>query len=143
MRSAFKVDHGVSPVIAVILMVAITVVLAGVVFIWAQSFTNEVESKQDFVNLKAEAMINNAGDQILSFTVISGSMVWTEYKLSINDIFITNNENDETGAGEDKEFLVDPSEVDWDIGDHLEIQIIDIFHDKIIWENGIIVKHIE
>ncbi len=41
MKAMKKNDMGVSPVIAVILMVAITVVLAGVVFLWAQSFTDE------------------------------------------------------------------------------------------------------
>ena len=33
-----KNDDGVSPVIAVILMVAITVVLAAVLYVWAASF---------------------------------------------------------------------------------------------------------
>ena len=33
-----KNDEGVSPVIAVILMVAITVVLAAVLYVWAASF---------------------------------------------------------------------------------------------------------
>ena len=39
-----KNDEGVSPVIAVILMVAITVVLAAVLYVWAASFIEQGES---------------------------------------------------------------------------------------------------
>ena len=39
-----KDDEGVSPVIAVILMVAITVVLAAVLYVWAASFLEQGES---------------------------------------------------------------------------------------------------
>ena len=39
-----KNDDGVSPVIAVILMVAITVVLAAVLYVWAASFLEQGES---------------------------------------------------------------------------------------------------
>ena len=39
-----KNDEGVSPVIAVILMVAITVVLAAVLYVWAASFLEQGES---------------------------------------------------------------------------------------------------
>ena len=46
---ALKKNDGVSPVIAVILMVAITVVLAGVVFLWAQSFTDDAEGDVETV----------------------------------------------------------------------------------------------
>jgi flagellin-like protein len=36
-----KDDKGVSPVIAVILMVAITVVLAGVLYVWVSQFSTD------------------------------------------------------------------------------------------------------
>ena len=39
-----KDDEGVSPVIAVILMVAITVVLAAVLYVWAASFLEQGEN---------------------------------------------------------------------------------------------------
>ena len=39
-----KNEDGVSPVIAVILMVAITVVLAAVLYVWAASFLEQGES---------------------------------------------------------------------------------------------------
>ena len=43
-KKVWKDDEAVSPVIAVILMVAITVVLAAVLYVWAQSFTSRQET---------------------------------------------------------------------------------------------------
>lgn len=40
---------GVSPVIAVILMVAITVVLAGVVYVWVSSFSSDSDNRLSYV----------------------------------------------------------------------------------------------
>ncbi|MEE3082845.1 MAG: archaellin/type IV pilin N-terminal domain-containing protein, partial [Candidatus Thermoplasmatota archaeon] len=41
MKNEMKNDEAVSPVIATILMVAITVVLAGVLYVWANSLASD------------------------------------------------------------------------------------------------------
>jgi flagellin-like protein len=43
---ALKADEGVSPVIAVILMVAITVVLAATVYVWVSGFASDQEGPE-------------------------------------------------------------------------------------------------
>ena len=43
-RKQYTDEEAVSPVIAVILMVAITVVLAAVLYVWASSFLNTTEN---------------------------------------------------------------------------------------------------
>ena len=53
MKSIRKNDDAVSPVIAIILMVAITVVLAGVLYMWVNSMT-DTDSKVDVLPLKGQ-----------------------------------------------------------------------------------------
>ena len=57
MNNVRKNDEAVSPVIAIILMVAITVVLAGVLYMWVQSMTDQQSS----------------GPEILPLNVVDGS----------------------------------------------------------------------
>lgn len=86
MKAMKKNDLGVSPVIAVILMVAITVVLAGVVFLWAQSFT---EDAGDSVKTLSVDMELDAGDGTLTITPLKGNIDWSEYKIICNGDEIT------------------------------------------------------
>jgi len=77
-----KNDMGVSPVIAVILMVAITVVLAGVVFLWAQSFTEDAKGGAKTLSVDLE-LVNNAAltQDVISITPLKGDIDWTDYRL--------------------------------------------------------------
>lgn len=79
-----KNDLGVSPVIAVILMVAITVVLAGVVFLWAQSFTEDAGGGAKTLSVDLE-LIRDAGvSDTLTITPLKGNIDWTDYQLIFN-----------------------------------------------------------
>ena len=63
-----KNDEGVSPVIAVILMVAITVVLAAVLYVWAASFLEQGESAPI-----ATFFVQEGSDGVYHVDVIKGS----------------------------------------------------------------------
>ena len=86
MKSMKKNDMGVSPVIAVILMVAITVVLAGVLYLWVSSLA-DTDKETDLLDMKieafADATVANDYDKI-EVTVNSGTVNWAEYKLTVD-----------------------------------------------------------
>ena len=88
-------DEAVSPVIATILMVAITVVLAGVLFVWASSLA-EGNADGEFTTYVISADGNTAGDgpttatddSLVMMTMDKGSdLNWAavSVKISIND----------------------------------------------------------
>ena len=83
MKALKKNDLGVSPVIAVILMVAITVVLAGVVFLWAQSFTEDTGGGASTLSVDMELTTDGAVDT-LYVTPLKGNIDWSDYKLVFN-----------------------------------------------------------
>lgn len=53
-------DQGVSPVIAVILMVAITVVLAATVYVWVSGFASDTEGPEN-ANVRAQGYESSGG----------------------------------------------------------------------------------
>ena len=77
-----KEDRAVSPVIAVILMVAITVVLAAVVYTWVSGFG------QGNVAPRSMGLMSNGAtvDGNASFTVTSASpgLLWNELQFLVN-----------------------------------------------------------
>ncbi len=98
MRQYKKNDDAVSPVIAVILMVAITVVLAGVVFVWAMTFANQDTSTTDIwqVEIKdASAALSSPtveGDVVLAIEQNGGDPIdWrnVEVKVKLRNSDIT------------------------------------------------------
>jgi flagellin-like protein len=84
MKAMKKDLAGVSPVIAVILMVAITVVLAGVVFLWAQSFTEDAGGGAQTVSVDLELSDDGAAVTELTITPLRGDIQWADYKLIFN-----------------------------------------------------------
>lgn len=135
MKAMKKNDMGVSPVIAVILMVAITVVLAGVVFLWAQSFTNETGGTVKALNLKGSL---DDSDEELSLEVISGTIVWSDYKVLVNGTTQLSTSAGTSNAGETATFTDATSTIDFAAGTSYNIKIIDIAENKVVWEDDII-----
>ena len=86
MKALKKNDLGVSPVIAVILMVAITVVLAGVVFLWAQSFTEDTGGGADSLSVKMELKTDGSTIDVLYITPLKGDIDWSDYKIVFNGV---------------------------------------------------------
>jgi flagellin-like protein len=134
MKALKKNDMGVSPVIAVILMVAITVVLAGVVFLWAQSFTDDAEGGVETVNVKASLYEDTAAalDKI-EIEVISGTMTWSEYTVTIES-------NTATLAGSTSAGGTATATGDWTLvkGTEYTIKIVNIGENKVVWEDDVI-----
>ncbi|MDG6224852.1 MAG: type IV pilin [Candidatus Thermoplasmatota archaeon] len=89
MKAMKKDLAGVSPVIAVILMVAITVVLAGVVFLWAQSFTegsgDTVTTLNVRIKLYEDTTVANQDDK-LEIEVLGGTIDWDNYAVKVNGV---------------------------------------------------------
>ena len=87
-----KNDEAVSPVIATILMVAITVVLAGVLYVWANSLASDQPEAGSLNNFDAEdasAFLSGATDDTmikLEWTCADYDLSWsmTSIKLSVN-----------------------------------------------------------
>jgi len=80
---------GVSPVIAVILMVAITVVLAGVLYVWVTGLSDLDEKKAPMVvfELKPRDELNSSlGQNISILTHKSGDKIkWADMKIMVSD----------------------------------------------------------
>ena len=88
-----KNDEAVSPVIATILMVAITVVLAGVLYVWANSLASDqpdAASLNNFDASDASAAVSSATDDTLlrlAWTYADEDLNWAfvSFKLEIGD----------------------------------------------------------
>ena len=80
---------GVSPVIAVILMVAITVVLAGVLYVWVTGLSDLDEKKAPMVvfELKSWDKLNSSlGQNISILTHQSGDRIkWADMKILVSN----------------------------------------------------------
>jgi len=85
MKNDMKNEQAVSPVIATILMVAITVVLAGVLYVWANSLAAdqpESGTRNSYTADDAAAMTDNGDDNALI------SMRWQHAEDDLNWAFI-------------------------------------------------------
>jgi len=144
MKAMKKNDLGVSPVIAVILMVAITVVLAGVVFLWAQSFTDDAEGDVRSLNIKVSLYSDtaDAADK-LEIEVLGGTIIWTDYKVVVfGEATITDTDGPDSGATDDKSNAGDTAVFNLDgdgstinAGEGYKVQIIDLEGNKVIYTN--------
>jgi len=95
MRTNTMKNDGVSPVIAVILMVAITVVLAGVLYVWVGSLAN-TEDKEEGLRLQATDAFYDAGSDGSYFPASSdlikveqsgGDPInWNQYTVYVNEL---------------------------------------------------------
>ncbi|MBI31968.1 MAG: hypothetical protein CMB72_05255 [Euryarchaeota archaeon] len=92
-----KNDEAVSPVIATILMVAITVVLAGVLYVWANSLASdqpEAGSLNNFAATDADGFLSGATDDTMirmSWTYADENLNWAflSFKLEKGDAVYT------------------------------------------------------
>jgi hypothetical protein len=62
-------------------MVAITVVLAGVVFLWAQSFTEDTGGGASTLSVDLELETTATTSDVLYVTPLKGNIDWTDYKV--------------------------------------------------------------
>ena len=135
MKGMKKNDMGVSPVIAVILMVAITVVLAGVLYLWVSSLA-DTDEQMDNLNVKASADLSDA---LLTIDVQSGTLTWDEYKVTFNGTTVATLST-ETSAGEVATFDISVGSPTHLVSDEVSVKIINIEDNKIVWQKDITIK---
>ena len=82
----FKNKRAVSPVVGVILMVAITIVLAATIYIWISSMSTP-QSTTPSISFRAQILRNNTGNNNydINLTVVSvqGSANWEDLNLTV------------------------------------------------------------
>lgn len=79
-------DQAVSPVIATILMVAITVVLSATVYVWVTGFGGQTTQPARSVSLSSNAPISNAGVKTYTVSAASTGMSWQQLKITLNGV---------------------------------------------------------
>jgi|APHM01.1.fsa_nt_gi archaeal flagellin N-terminal-like domain len=117
-------DRAVSPVIGVILMVAITVILAAVIGAFALSFTENGQSSTPQVSFDSE-FVNDSGDTSVVLTVQSGD-AFTAESVTFSGASIADVGSGVTAEGEDwtaSDNIDDDDTVS--AGDSIEIGVTD------------------
>ncbi|MGA1866532.1 MAG: type IV pilin [Thermoplasmatota archaeon] len=131
MKALKKNDMGVSPVIAVILMVAITVVLAGVVFLWASSLTGDRDDAGDLVTV--DAALNPT---TLTITPTTGNLDWAVYDLIFDGAKADADTDGITSTGMD--YTVTGT---YTVGTEYDYKIVDTENDKTIASGTVLCKN--
>jgi len=131
MQNENRNDEAVSPVIATILMVAITVVLAGVLYVWAASLAEgNTDGNLDLYSFDGVdatgSVTEGTGDDLVRITMSQGGdLNWASVsiKLSVdNGAPVTcSNPGDDTGNCELFEFG-DTTDQFWSVGDGVTIK---------------------
>ena len=131
-------EEGVSPVIAIILMVAITVVLAGVLYVWVTSLAN-TEDTVETLNLTAEVEVNDLST-LANLTIEQrggDKITWADYTVKLDGTKLTG-QTDALGVAKPTSETGDTTI--WAAGagyvedEDYKVQIIDE-SDNIVWEN--------
>jgi flagellin-like protein len=107
-------DEAVSPVIAVILMVAITVVLAATVYVWVSGFGSSSTSASKALTLSSASVLTGAaGSATKSYTVASATpgMKWSDITIAIDGEGARNHTVASTGSVSDGSYLCSTSVV--------------------------------
>jgi flagellin-like protein len=148
-----KDEEAVSPVIAIILMVAITVVLASVLYVWVMNLAQTGEEAAKFPTIEVTLRDGgNSADDILRVKHIQGDPLdWTEYKMIITNnsddksTTMTNLNNLETQtAGESKEInttvtITGFHSIDYAKASSYTIEIYDLQENKRVYQNNNII----
>jgi len=80
MHFPIRDKQGVSPVIAILLMVAITIILVGVVSIWVFSFATQTDEEGDTYLFQTDL---EASDDTVQIYILSGSRILNTSRMKI------------------------------------------------------------
>ena len=123
-------DSGVSPVVGVILMVSITVILTGILFMWTQQLSDADSKPLDIFHF--DVALDSDDDEI-NLMLISGELISSRY-------FIVNFEGNEIFIPEQNliagELIVLTSPIDIQHGNNYNIKIIK--DELVIWDGDTI-----
>ena len=130
MNNENRNEEAVSPVIATILMVAITVVLAGVLYVWASSLADDSTGggldKYQFDDRDASGTMSDAGEeQLVHIKMTAGEpLSWSVLKITI----VVDNGNSLTCVDESKDttnaactYATDTTDTNWDTAEEITI----------------------
>jgi len=145
MRRVNQSNLGVSPVIAVILMVAITVVLAGVVFLWAQSFSEYSGDDVSFFHADITVRTDEGlpPNQELEVLMLKGKVEWSRYEVYFDDIQLTTPIT-ETKAGETETFPIPDSGsggMDIEVSSEYNVRIVSIDNMEMVYNGDVVCIH--
>lgn len=112
-------------------MILGTIVLAGVTFLWAQSYDDTSVTTYETMNVRGTI---DASEDLLYLEVISGSYTWGDYRVTVDGTPVTLTSSQTTSAGGTATFTG---------GDYIEgtiynVKIVEIAADRVIWESDII-----
>ena len=130
MNNENRNEEAVSPVIATILMVAITVVLAGVLYVWASSLSDDSTGggldKYQFSDRDAAGTMSDAGGEALvHIKMTSGEpLSWSVLKVTIvveggNSLTCVDDSKDTTNA--QCTYATDATDNNWDTAEEITI----------------------
>ena len=128
---------GVSPVIAVILMVAITVVLAGVVVLWVTRLSKTEEEGPEMLTLDVK-LYDTTNDYIEIYNNGGGTINWANYKITIDGQSI-GTLSGTTEVGEKITFTsgTDEISISVDLGTTYLVKVINTVTNKVVWEREV------
>lgn len=118
-------NNGVSPVIGVILMVSITIILAGSVYLISNSYINDAGGEPEIINIRVDIDVNgieerSSEDGTLVHTysgihidVISDTFDWENYKIIVNSKRVFTIRSNSVNVGEVPDASSDPAPENW------------------------------
>jgi flagellin-like protein len=132
-----KDRDGVTPVIAIILMVAITVVLTGVLYVWVSNLADTDPGEQTYILFDADV---SASTKVLTITMRVGQPIeWGDYQLRMNRTNLEMPANETMVVGDTLEI---PIKDEYGIvlvkGEEYRVQLIYIEDQEILWEDTIV-----
>ena len=130
MNNENRNEEAVSPVIATILMVAITVVLAGVLYVWASSLADDSTGggldKYQFDDRDANDVMSDAGgEKLVHIKMTSGEpLSWSVLKVTIvveggNSLTCVDESKDTTNAA--CTYATDTTDNNWDTAEEITL----------------------
>ncbi len=119
--------------IAAVLIIAIVLIGIGVMYIFNSSIgPPEKETSRD-LNLQGEIIAN---EDRLELTVLSGTIIWKEYSIKVDDVPLTEGDHKQISrAGDTIYFFDDP----WGpvAGNSYNVKIVEIATNDIVWKKDI------
>ncbi len=139
-------EEAVSPVIAIILMVAITVVLAGVLYVWVTSLADTDEG-MTLLNVSGEIEVDDGASTInVTLTHNGGDPIrWGDFSVTVGGAAVAGNPTNPVTAataettivGESAMWTVSNAAGNYIVGNQYTIKCIVIADSTIAWQKDI------
>ena len=127
-------------------MVAITVVLAGVLYLWVSSLA-DTEGDVEMIDVKAELVDADDGApaDVLTFEVSSGRLIWADYYIKIDGATTVITPVDALGAGVTESNAGDAALWEFTLdtltsGTTYNVKIVNIENNAVVYDNDLICK---